>query len=465
MKAVFIDINLEKITTLIAQGESETLEFKESFGDEALEVIGAFSNARGGVLLIGVKDSGEICGFKAGKNTLEDIANRIQNVTDPRLQPSFSTVPYENKHIIAIRVPARTGAPVSVRGRYFRRVGKTNQRMSHEEIMQGMISTNGLSWDALLEPTATLEDLDLDLIARYITEVKKLGRRPVIGLISDIDFLRKIGLIQGDAPTRAALLLFGIDPERYFSSAFLKIGRFRSPTHIVDDREAHGSLLNQLDSAMAWFRERLSTEFAFTGKSQREVHWEYPLNAIREAIINVLCHRDYSSAAHSQIRLYDDHLDIWNPGSLPPPLTTDMLFIEHESIPRNRKIAEAFFYMGLIERWGSGTTRMASELQTEGLPKPKFESSSGRFSVTFFKHPVKNKDLKKQELTKRQLLAVDYVKEHGSISNTEYQTLAEISERTASRELSTLKSKNVLISSDEGKRGGPGLVYRLKEPE
>ncbi len=216
---------------------------------------------------------------------------------------------------------------------------------------------------------------------------------------------------------------------------------------------------------MTWIRERLSTEFEFTGKSQRDVHWEYPLNAIREAVINVLCHRDYTSAAHSQIRRYDDRLDIWNPGSLPPPLTPEMLFGEHDSIPRNRKIAEAFFYMGLIERWGSGTTRMATELEKEGFPKPKFESASGRFQVTFFKQPALQQPSKKQELSKRQLLAVNYVNAHGSISNSEYQDIATISQRAATRELNELKLKNVLVPSGGGKRGGRGLVYRLKESQ
>ena len=253
-----MEFSLETLGSLIALGESEILEFKESFGDEALEVIGAFSNARGGVLLIGVKDSGEICGFNLGKNNLEEMANRIQNVTDPRLQPSFSSCQHQNKNIIVIQVHPRTGAPVSVRGRYFRRVGCTNQRMSHEEIMQGMIANNGLSWDAFLEPSATLDDLDSDRTNRFMNEVKKLGRRPVTEQVTNYEFLRKIGLIQDVVPTRAALLLFGKDPERFFSSAFLKLGRFRSPTHIVDDREAHGSLIDQLDNAMAWFRERLT---------------------------------------------------------------------------------------------------------------------------------------------------------------------------------------------------------------
>lgn len=456
-----MDINPEKIASLIAMGESETLEFKESFGDEALEVIGSFSNAHGGILLIGVKDSGEVCGFQAGKNNLEEIANRIQNVTDPRLQPSLLICQYKNKEILVIQPTAKTGVPVSVRGRYFRRVGKTNQRMSHDEIMQAMIASSGLSWDALLEPTATLADLDSDLIHRFVNEVKKLGRRPVTEQVTDYEFLRKIDLIQNTIPTRAALLLFGKKTESYFPSAFLKLGRFRSPTHIVDDREAHGSLIDQLDGAMAWFRERLSTEFTFTGKPQRDVHWEYPLNAIREAVINVLCHRDYTSAAHSQIRLYDDHLDIWNAGSLPPPLTPEILLGEHDSIPRNRKIAEAFFYMGLIERWGSGTTRMASELQKEGFPKPQFESMAGRFKVTFFKQVLVEQPFKKYRLSERQLLAIEYVKEHGSISNAEYQTVTGVSNRTALRDLKELKLKGILISTGGT---GRGVAYRLNTP-
>lgn len=94
-------------------------------------------------------------------------------------------------------------------------------------------------------------------------------------------------------------------------------------------------------------------------------------------------------------------MDIWNPGSLPPPLTPEILLGEHDSIPRNRKRTEAFFYMGLIERWGSGTTRMASELQREGFPKPQFESSAGRFKVTFFKQLVNDRHLKEHRLSNR----------------------------------------------------------------
>lgn len=456
-----IDLNAMDISKLVTVGESETVEFKESFSDEALETIGAFSNARGGIVLVGITDFGEVCGFQTGKKTLEDIANRIQDVTDPRLQPSLSILHYEKKNVLAIQVYPSSRIPVSIRGRFFRRSGRTNQRMSHEEIMQRMIANTGLSWDAFIESGATWSDLDSDLINRFIQTANKLGRRPVPEQVSEQEFLRKLNLIQDGFPTRAAILLFGKDPNAYFPSAFLKLGRFRSPTVIVDDREAHGSIIKQLDETMNWFRERLETEFIIADKPEREVHWEYPLNAIREAVINALCHRDYTSNAHSQIRLYDDHLEIWNAGGLPAPLTPDLLFQEHDSIPRNPKIAEVFFYMGFIERWGSGTLRMVEELEKANLPRPEFITEPGRFKVTFYKQILTDEYLKKMELSERQRKAVVYVKSHGSISNTEYQNVAEVSKRTATRELNELVLKGILVF--EGGARGRGRLYRLKD--
>lgn len=454
-----IDITNEKLLDLISSGESETIEFKESFGDEAIETIGAFANARGGILFIGVKDSGEIIGTQIGKKTLEDNANRIQEATDPRLQPSISVVKHKNVSVIVTQISSVTGVPISVRGRYFRRVGRSNQRMSHEEIMRRMVVSTGLSWDAIIEPHATLADLDSDHINRFVQTVKVKGRLPIPTQATDQDVIRKLELIKDGAPTRAALLLFGKNPESFFSSAFLKIGRFRSPTHIVDDREIHGNIIDQLDGAMSWFKERLETKFVITGQPEREVHWEYPLEAIREGVTNAVCHRDYTSLAHSQIRLYDDRLEIWNAGSLPPALTPEVLFHEHDSLPRNRKIAEAFFYAGFIERWGSGTLRMVEELKAASFPPPQFESTSGRFHLVFYKDLLADEFLKKMKLSERQRKAVAYIKEHGSISNSEYQTLTGISKSTATRELNELKEKGILVS--EGTTGR-GAKYLLK---
>lgn len=456
---IVLDVSIKKIAEFIVSGESETIEFKKSFNDETLETIGAFANARGGIIIVGLTDSGEICGFQVGKKTIEDIANQIQDATDPRLQPSLSTISLEKKTLVIIQIPIVKGAPVSVRGKYFRRTGKTNQRMSHEEIMQRMIANSGLSWDAIEEPTATLDDLNEQQIDNFIQKVKEKGRKPIPDKISQQEFLRKLEFTRDEIPTRAALLLFGKNPESFFSSAFLKLGRFRSPTLIVDDREIHGNLFEQLDGAMNWFRERLETEFIITGKPEREVKWEYPLNAIREAVINAICHRDYTGQTHTQIRLYDDQLKIWNEGSLPPSLTPEKLLIEHDSIPRNRKIAEAFFYCGLIEQWGSGTLRIVAELQTAGLPRPQFISESNHFRLTLYRDIFNEEFLRNLELSERQLKAISYLKGHGHITNADIQALFGVSKSTATRELNDLKNKGIITIEGET---GRGTLYRLK---
>jgi len=455
-----IDVTTKNIETLLRGGESETVEFKASFNEDALKAIGAFSNACGGVVLIGVRDSGKLCGFQIGKKTVEDVANQIQEATEPRIQPSLSIVTIEDKNILAINVSKNTGIPVSVRGRFYRRSGKTKQRMSHEEIMQRITASTGLSWDAQIEPGTSLTDLDSNLIDQFIQTTNELGRRPIPEQATREEFLRKLTLLKNGTPTRAALLLFGKTPHAYFPSAFLKIGRFRSPTLITDDREVHGTLIHQLDDAMAWFRDRLTTEFVIAGKPERDVRWEYPLSAIREAVTNVLCHRDFTKGAHSQIRLYDDRLELWNAGALPAPLTPELLYQEHDSIPRNRKIAEVFFYMGFIERWGSGTLRIAEELKKAGFPKPEFISEMGRFKLIFHKEQLTDKQLNKMGLSERQLKAINYLKEQGSITNTEYQEVTGVSKRTATRELSELISKDILIP--EGGTRGRGKFYRLK---
>lgn len=127
-------------------------------------------------------------------------------------------------------------------------------------------------------------------------------------------------------------------------------------------------------------------------------------------------------------------MKFWNSGGLPLALTPELLLTEHYSIPRNRQLAEAFFYMGLIERWGSGTTRIASELQLNGHPLPLFKSESGRFSITFFKTEYDNELLKEKNLTG-------------------------ISKSTAPRELRELVEKNILIL--EGLKG-QGVTYKFK---
>lgn len=440
--------DLTKLKSIIAEGESESVEFKTSFNDEALETIGAFANANGGSLLIGVNDSGNIVGLQLGKKTIEDFANRIQTATDPRIQPSIEIASLNNSHVVIINVSSNSNIPISVRGKYYKRVGKTNQRMSHNEIMKKMLDSARNTWDGYAEEGANLADLSEQLIEDFKAKLKENGFKgdlniSIPALLSKFEYLNE-GLL-----SRASILLFTESPTKYYPSAYAKIGRFRTPTTIVADREIRGSLLEQLDSIMTWFSEHLSTEYVITGKPVRDVIWEYPIPAIREATINLLLHRDYLNGTHSQIRLFDDRLEFWNSGNLPEGLSPEDLLTIHNSYPRNKNIANAFFLMGLVEKWGSGTLRISRELKAAGLPPPEFVSNHSGFKVIFRKNEsaILPENI---NLTTRQEKILSLIKEQALSANDIAKQLS-ISVRTIHSELNKLKATGYATQTGKGR--------------
>lgn len=255
--------------------------------------------------------------------------------------------------------------------------------------------------------------------------------------------------------SRASILLFTENPTKYYPSAYTKIGRFRTPTTIVADREIRGSLLDQLDSIMTWFREHLSTEYVITGKPERDVIWEYPLPAIREATINLLLHRDYLNGTHSQIRLYDDRLEFWNSGALPEGLSPEDLLIIHNSYPRNKNIANAFFLMGLVEKWGSGTLRISKELKAASLPPPEFVSNHNGFKVIFRKFVDNYALLEEYNLKDNQIKILDLLNTNRGYKTSEISSELDIPERTIRRHLNELLEYGLV--KVEGK--GPSTLW------
>ncbi len=325
------------LSRLDRNSESETLELKESFSNEALETIGAFANAQGGALLIGVRDNGKVIGISIGASTLEEWAQKIQAKIQPRILPSI-TVKTEDSRTVGLVAVEKSPAPVSVDGRYFKRVGRTNQLMSNEEIEYRILDSRKTSWDSQVDGHANLDLLDEELIKRFIQELNKQERRIIPDGHNWREALEKLKLAKDGKPTRAAILLFGRDLRDLYPSAYIKVGRFKSATEIVDDSVFDGPLFEQLDKVMAWFLDRLERMFVFdestmsaktlesgsglSSSVQREVAWEYPMVALREAMVNAICHRDYKADMVTTVRLFDNHLEIWNAGTLPPYLKT-----------------------------------------------------------------------------------------------------------------------------------------------
>ncbi len=375
-------LKIADILRLIRKGESQTLEFKQSFGRETLETLCAFANTDGGIVLVGVSDAGVVTGTQASKASLRDWANQIAQGLG--LHPSIRTAPLEGKEVVVIEAPESHIKPVLFQGRGYGRSGSTTHQMTVEEIASAALSRVGMTWDSVPESRAKLADISGPKIRAFIAAANREKRRPVPAGTSPMDLLKKLKLVRAGKPTRAAILLFGKDPQDFYPQARLKIGRFRDETLIVDDRRIDGTLFDQVEGAMSYFREKLDTRFERTGRPQRDVIWEYPLKALREAVTNAICHRDYSGTRDSEVRLYDHEVMIWNDGDLPPELSVQALRKKHPSVPRNKQIAEIFYYAGMIEQWGSGTGMMRDECRAAGMPAPIFEQKHG-LRVTFKK--------------------------------------------------------------------------------
>ncbi|MCD6277079.1 transcriptional regulator, partial [candidate division WOR-3 bacterium] len=312
------------------------------------------------------------------------------------------------------------------------------------------------TWDSLF-CEATFSDIEISAVEDFKSLAK--DRIPSISKLDSTEkiFVNLKLITDNKEMTNAGVLLFGENPQKFFISAKTRIGRFKTSTDIIDTVIAEGNLFKQLETVLEATKKHLNVRFEIKGIQRQDI-WDYPIEAIREAVINALIHKDYSSPAEIQIRIYDDKIWIWNPGKLPPQLTIEDLKREHSSYPRNPLIANAFYLAGFIERWGSGTRRIVDLCKAQGLPEPDYKEEQGGFSVWFYKDIFTEENLRKMGLNERQIKAVIYVKEKGKITNSEYQKLTEVSKPTATRDLKILVEMQIL--KQEGITGR-GTFYKL----
>jgi len=387
-----------------------------------------------------VDDDGGTVTLSNIRKLLEDIPNTIRNKL--QITPSVKIEKKEGREVIGITVNS-SDFPVFLDGKIYIRSGNF------------LLEKTGKTWDSLTVD-ATFNDLDLETFEYF--KGLATDRLPEIKKASYKTIFKNLELITNDEKlTRALILLFGKKPQTFFITAQGRVGRFKAPTEILDTVIADGNLFKQLDTLMNAIKKHLNVRFEIKGIERKDV-WDYPLEALREAVINALIHKDYLSTAEIQIKIYDDRLWIWNSGKLPKQLTIESLKTEHSSFPKNPLIASVFYYAGFIERWGSGTKRMIDLCKAQGLPEPEFKEEFGGISVYFRKDIYTEEYLRKLGLNERQIKAVMYVRERGKITNKEYQDINNVSNKTAYLELSN--TVEMAIFKVEGK--GKSTIYVLK---
>jgi ATP-dependent DNA helicase RecG len=435
----------------MANKESQNVEYKQSWQQDCLKVISAFANSNGGKLLIGLDDNGNPVALKNTEKLLEDIPNTIRQKSGivPSVQSTGSG---------AIEITIQPSpVPVSFNGKFYLRSGSTVQELQGRELADFLSRKTGNSWDEAIEENIDHKALDKKTIEEFIRYA--LDRIPSISKENDTrTILQKLNLTKNNHLKRASVLLFDYEPQKFYRQAVIRIGKFLSETEIQTTDIVRGNLFSQLEDSLEILRTKyLVSNIKYEGIHRRDI-LEYPYEALREAIINALIHRDYSGTGQIQIRVYPDKLMIMNEGKLPPEVPLEKLKTSHLSIPRNTLLAEIFYFAGFIEAWGHGTIKIVSKCLEQGLPEPDFKEDNDVITVIFYKDKWNEEQLKNLGLNGRQIKAVMYVKENGKITNTEYQKFG-MKKRQATDDLKELEAKGIL---EKVGTTGKGTYYILR---
>ena len=436
--------------------EQQNIEYKQSWHDDYLKWVCGFANASGGTIFIGKDDDGKIVGVADYKKLMDDLPNKIRDVLG--IMGEVNLHEDGGLYFIEIITPPYS-VPISLRGNYYYRSGSTKQELKGNALMEFLLRKSGKTWDDVVEPRATLSDIDEKTIKQFKADARRAGRLPDDG--GDLplaDFLDKLRLTENGQLKRAAVVLFGKDPGRFYPNQIVKIGRFGGKDDDLRFQEVvEGNLLYLLrETAEQLNRKFFVKPIDFEGL-QRVERGEYPVAAVREILLNALVHRDYMSS-FIQIRIYDDKFWVWNGGKLPEDITLESLRRTHSSHPRNPLIADVCFKGGYIDSWGRGTLKIINACREAELPEPSITEQFGGLLVEIFKNRFTPEQLKKLGLNERQVEAVGYVAEHDKITNQIYQDLFKVARITATRDLKELVEKGILISS--GTKGA-GSSYRL----
>ena len=373
------------LVELLKGSEGKTLEFKRDLSspEPALRTIIAFANTAGGTILIGVEDrTRRVRGVSSPLELEERLANLLSDNVIPRIVPEIEILSWRRTQVLAVQVYPSPTRPhylkrLGPEAGTFVRVGSTNRRADRELVAEMRRFAGGETYDEQPMPDLNSEAVDFRAASESFAEIRKLRK-------ADLETLRLVVPYQGrNVPTIAGTLLFGSDRHRYFPDAWIQAARFRGTNRSrIDDRAEIRSLpVPAITEAIA-FVERHSIHGAKITKTRRREKWNLPPLAVREAVINAVTHTDYSQVgAPLRIAIFDDRLEVENPGLLPFGLTIEDL---HRGISklRNRVIGRVFNALGLVEQWGSGVQRMISACQDSGLPPPSFEEIGTRFRVT-----------------------------------------------------------------------------------
>lgn len=449
-----------KIEVILSHEEGKTLEFKENLQSlkNIIKTAVAFSNTAGGMIVIGVEDkTKKIIGVSNPLLEEERLANAISASVCPLLAPDIEIHTYRNKELIVINIPHSAG-PYYVKsdgpekGVYIR-FGSTN-RVVDDEMLQTLRNfAKNKYFDETPFIGGKVSDLDWDAINDSFNQVHKKVTMPIA---ESLGLVIKNG--NAELPSYGGILLFGKNRLKIFPEAIIRCARFLGNTRIdfLDTADFKDYLPSAMKDALKFIQRNTSMKSTIKALKREDIP-QYPLIALREVILNAIVHSDYAAKGiYITIAIFDERIEITNPGALPLGLTLEKALAGSSRI-RNRVIAKVFHHLKLIEQWGTGLQRVIEACRQYGLEKPHFEEMGNQFRVTLYatKQPI-------IELLDWQKALVTFLKKKEKISTKEAASLWKVTTRTARSRLIELTNLGIVIRRGTSQKD-PKSVYVLAQ--
>jgi ATP-dependent DNA helicase RecG len=372
-------MDTEKLKLIIAEGEGLTVEFKEKYSSRIDRDIVALSNSKGGYILLGVNDGGKITGDQLTNRMKAEILQLARNC-DPHINLSQVS---QIGNVIVVEVSEGEEKPYSCSSGYFRRLDAVTQKMSQKEVRDLFKETTDLLFESLSCKGITFDDISLQKIKTFLKESEVSFLVNKTNLAS---FLSSVSVYKDDKINNVGAMMFASDINKFIPYVETILGAFKgvTKTHIYDRKDVRDDLLTQLNEAMAFLKKHLNVRSEIHEINRHEIY-EIPLDALREAVVNALVHRDYSMrGTNISVNVFDDRVEVVSPGGFPKGITKSNF--GRESVRRNLIIADLFHRMDKMEKVGSGIRRMRDLIKIAGLKDLVFESDTF-FRVIFYRNP------------------------------------------------------------------------------
>ena len=445
----------EELKLLISEGEGLTVEFKEKYTPKLDRGIVAFANTKGGFILLGVNDQGEIRGEKLTNRLKGDINSLARNC-----EPSITIKKIlQIGEIVVVEVEEGDEKPYSCSSGYYRRLDAVTQKMTQKEIRFLFKDTVTVPFEEKINKAVSWNNVSKDKIKAFFKESNISVRK-----IVPQDVLPSLSLSKKESIKNAGVLFFAENPRNIISQCQMTLVAFKGKdrVNIYDRKEIRNDLLTQFNEALTFLQKHLNLGSEIKGVNRKDVY-EIPLEVLREAVANAIIHRDYSMRGTSiMVEVHEDRVVVSNPGGIPQGLNIRSFM--NMSVRRNELIADMFARMNKVERMGTGIKRMRDVMKTSDLPYPKIKSDSF-FTITFCrqKYSLKNEDTIKvtervtvkvtERVTENQRIIISKMKKNAYITVKELSDIVGISERKIKENIKKLKQKKAVRRIGSAKSG------------